>query len=98
MLDGLAPLAHLFRMLVQPALHRLDNVLMLPSGNPSLLAGCAAMLDGAALAGVGPVTMQEQAIFLVGVVVGEPFTGGTNVNVLLRHITEVLLAEAPFRL
>ncbi len=53
MLDRLAPLAHLLRMLVEPALHRLENVLMLPSGDPSLLAGGAAVLDGAALAGVG---------------------------------------------
>jgi hypothetical protein len=33
MLDCLAPLAHLLRMLVEPALHRVENVLMLPSGN-----------------------------------------------------------------
>src|ERR1700693_6249584 len=51
MLDRLAPLAHLLRMLVEPALHRLENVLVLPSGDPPLLAGGAAMLDGAALAG-----------------------------------------------
>ena len=98
MLDRLAPLAHLLRMLVEPALHGLENVLMLPSGDPSLLAGGAAMLDGAALAGVGPVAAQDQSIFLGGVVVGEPFTGRTNVNVLLGHVAEVLLAEAPFRL
>ena len=53
MLDRLAPLAHLFRMFVEPALHCIENVLMLPSGDPSLLAGGAAVLDGAALAGVG---------------------------------------------
>ena len=41
MLDRLAPLAHLFRMLVEPTLHRLENVLMLPSGYPSFLAGGA---------------------------------------------------------
>jgi len=55
MLDRLAPLAHFLRMLVEPALHCLENVLMLPSGDPSLLANRAAVLDGAALAGVGPV-------------------------------------------
>ena len=31
MLDRLAPLTHLFRMLIEPALHRIYNVLMLPS-------------------------------------------------------------------
>jgi len=32
-LDRLAPLAHLLRMFVEPALHRLKNVLMFPSGD-----------------------------------------------------------------
>ena len=35
MLDRLAPLAHLFWMFVEPALHRLKNVLVLPSGDPA---------------------------------------------------------------
>ena len=52
----------------------------------------------AALAGVGPVAVQDQSIFLVRVVVGEPFSGRTNVNVLLGYVPEVLLAEAAFRL
>jgi hypothetical protein len=39
-------------MLVEPALERLENVLVLSSGAPTILAGGAAMLDGAALAGV----------------------------------------------
>jgi len=51
MLDRLAALAHLLRMCVEPMLHRLENVLMNPSGDPSLLGGSAAVLDGAALAG-----------------------------------------------
>ena len=38
MLHRFAPLAHLLRMLIEPALHRINNVLMLPSGDPSLLA------------------------------------------------------------
>src|SRR5665648_423246 len=98
MLDRLAPLAHLLRMLVEPTLHRLENALMFPSGDPSLLAGGATVLDGAALAGVGPVAAQDQSVFLGRVVVGEPFAGRTDVNVLLRHIAEVLLAETPLRL
>ena len=31
MLDRLTPLTHLLRMLIKPALHGLDNMLMLPS-------------------------------------------------------------------
>jgi hypothetical protein len=45
MLDRLAPLAHLLRMLVQPSLHRVENMLMLPPGDASLLAGGAGVLD-----------------------------------------------------
>ena len=98
MLDRLAPLAHLLRMLVEPALHRLENTLMFPSGDPSLLAGGATVLDGAALAGFGRVAAQDQSVFLGRVVVGEPFAGRTDVNVLPSQIAEVLLAKAPLRL
>ena len=34
-------------------------------------------------------------MFFVRVAVGEPFTGRAKVNVLLRHVTEVLFAEPP---
>src|SRR5262249_25645013 len=50
MFDRLTPLAHFFRMLVEPALNGLENMLMLPTRDPSLLACGAAVLDGAALA------------------------------------------------
>ena len=66
MLDRLAPLAHFFRVLVEPALDGFENMLMLPARDPALLAGGAAVLDGAALAGVGPVAAQDQPVFLVG--------------------------------
>src|SRR5690348_4542290 len=98
MLDRLAPLAHLLRMLVEPALHRLQNVLMLPSGDPSLLGGGAAGSKRTALARVGPVAVQDQAMFFIRVMVSDPFTGGADVNILLGHIAEVLLAKAPLRL
>jgi hypothetical protein len=94
MFDRLTPLAHFFRMLVEPALNGLENLLMLPTRDPSLLAGGAAVFDEAALAGVGPVAMQDQPVFLVREAVGEPFTGRTDVDVLLGHVAEVLLAEA----
>src|SRR5262245_51131717 len=50
-------------------------MLMLPTRDLSLLAGGAAVLDGAALAGVRPVAMQDQPVFLVREMAGEPFTG-----------------------
>src|SRR6516162_2022982 len=95
MLDRLAPLAHFFRVLVEPALDGFENVFVLPARDPSLLAGGAAVLDGAALAGVGPVAAQDQPVFLVRVVVGESFTSRADVDILVRHVAEVLLAKAP---
>jgi hypothetical protein len=56
MLDCFAPLTHLFWMLVEPALHRFENMLVLPPGDASLLAAGASLLDGAALACIGPVS------------------------------------------
>src|ERR1019366_6922722 len=94
MLYGPPAHAHLVRVAVEPVLHRLENGLVLPSGDPSLLAGGAALLDGAAMAGMGPVTAQDQSIFLDREVVGEPLICRTNVNVVLSHVDEVLLAEA----
>jgi hypothetical protein len=52
---------HFFWMAVEPILHGFEHVLMLPSGDQSLLGCCAAMLDGAALTGVGSVTAQNQS-------------------------------------
>src|SRR5450759_445572 len=77
---------------------RLENALMFPSGDASLLAGGATVLDGAALAGFGRVAAQDQYILRGGEGVGEPFAGRTDVNVLPSQIAEVLLAKAPLRL
>ena len=54
MLDRLAPLAHLLGMFIKPTLNGFENVLMLPSRDPSLFASGAVSFDGAALTG-GPV-------------------------------------------
>src|SRR6516165_12205030 len=95
MLDRLAPLAHFFRVLVEPALDGFENMLMLPARDPPLFARGAAVLDSAALAGVGPVAPQDQPVFLVRVVVGESFTRRTDVDILVSRVAEVLLAKAP---
>jgi len=73
MFGRLAPLAHLHWMFVEPALHRFENVLTLPAGDPSLLGGGAALFDSAVPAGVGPVAAQDQSILLGRVVVDEHF-------------------------
>jgi hypothetical protein len=61
---------------------------------PPLLTGGAVVLDEAALASVGPVAVQDQPIFLVRKALGESFAGRIDVDILLSHIAEVLLAEA----
>jgi hypothetical protein len=45
-------------------------------------------------ASIGRVAAQDQSILLGCEGVGEPFSGGANVNVLLHEIAEVLLADA----
>ena len=42
MLNRLTPLAHFFRMLVEPPLNGFEDILMLPTCDPALLAGGAA--------------------------------------------------------
>src|ERR1700685_985574 len=98
MLDRFASLTHLLRMFVKPTLNGFENVLMLPSCDPSLLCSGTAMFDGAALTGIGPVSAYNHSILFGGVVVGEPLSGGTNINVLFSQIAKVLFAKTSFRL
>src|SRR5262249_57013307 len=91
------PLGLFLGMLAEPALHRPQDVLVLPWGDPPLLGGGAAVPDGTTPARVGPVAAQDQPIFFIRVMVCEPFTGGTDVNIFLGHVAEVLFAKAPFR-
>src|SRR5467141_703737 len=98
MLDRLAPPAHFLRVLVEPALDGFENMLMLPARDPSFLAGGAAVFDGAARAGIGPIAAQDQPVFFVRVAVGETFTCRTDVAILTGQVAEVLLAEAPIGL
>ena len=97
-LHRLAPLAHPLRVLVEPPLDRLKNMLMLPALNPSFPARGAAVLDGAAQACVGPVTSQGQPLLLVRVSVRQSLTGRADVDVVLRDIAEVLFDEPTFGL
>ena len=49
--DGLAPDAHGLGLAVEPSLHRLDDRLMLPAGDPAFLGRSAVGLQGAGPAG-----------------------------------------------
>ena len=93
MLDGLAPLAHFLRMLVEPLLDGLQNALMFPPRDPVLLARGALILDSTALAGIGPLAVQGQTLFHVREVIIQALTGGADIDIVFSHITEVLLAE-----
>jgi hypothetical protein len=59
MFGRLTTLAHGLRVLVEALLYRLQDMLMFPAGDPSLLASGAAVFDSATLTGVGPVTAQN---------------------------------------
>ena len=59
-----------------------------PRGAGRSLAGGANGLDGAALAGIGPVAVQDQAIFLVGVTVGELLTGSAPLKATSQDTAE----------
>ena len=55
MLDRLAALAHLLRMLIKAALDGFKQLFMFPAGNSAVFVGGAEMLYRAALAGICPV-------------------------------------------
>src|SRR4029078_11995671 len=73
-------------------------MLVLPSGAPSLFAGRAFVLDGAALTGIGPVTTQGQPVFLVRIAVDQLVTGRTDVHVFCGQVAKLLLAKPAFDL
>jgi hypothetical protein len=93
-LNRLAPLAHLFGMLVEPALHRFENMLVLPSRDQSFLGSGAAMLDGATPTSMSPVTTQNQTFIFGREGISESFAGRTDVNIFIWYVAEVLLAKA----
>jgi hypothetical protein len=86
MFDRLAALAHLLRMLVEPALNGFENVLMFHRVIRRSLPVVQVGLIAQALADVGPVAAQRQTVFLGRVVVGELLAGRTNLNVLVSHV------------
>src|SRR5258708_10436277 len=97
-LDRLAALTHGLGILVETPLHRLQYMLVLPAGDATLLARRAAVLDRAAAARIGPVAPQLLPVLLVHVVERQPLVVRAAINIFLRQIDEVLLAEATFLL
>ena len=89
MLNRLAALAHLLRVLVKSLLDNFKNMFLLPAGKPSLLARGASILDDTTLAGIAPITAQHQPLLLGREAISELFTGRTNVNVFFFNVTKV---------
>src|SRR5580700_8783758 len=94
MFDCLAPLPHGQGIVVEAPLHFFQHVLMLPAGNPPLLAGCAASFECTVAARVGPIAPQLLAVLLVGVVVDQLFASRTAIRILVAEIDKVLFAKA----
>ena len=93
MLDRFAALAHLLRVFVEPPLDSLENMFVLPAGNPALLVRGALILDRAGVAGGGPIAMQRQALFPVCEAPDEALAGGTTIDIVFSDVDKVLLAK-----
>ena len=78
-------------------LDRLDNVLMLPSGDAPFLAGCAAVLDGAGVPCTGAAAQHPS--ILPGWYSGKSaFRRRAHVHVLRRHVAKCCLTSPPLTL
>src|SRR5580700_4223447 len=55
MFDGLPPLPHGLRVVVEAPLYLFQHMLMLPARNPPLLAGCAASFECTVSADISPI-------------------------------------------
>ncbi|MNL61311.1 hypothetical protein D3C87_1852180 [compost metagenome] len=95
MFDQASPFTHGSRPQVHPGLERIDHRFMLPARDLSLDRRRALRLDATACAtGPIPVPMQRHASFDDGHVVRKQGADRATVDVLIRQIDEVLLAEA----
>ena len=83
-------------MLVEPLLDGFEDMFVLPARDTALLACGAECLDGAVRADARPVAAYSQSCLFARVAVGQAFPGGTDVDILIGNVAEVLLAEAAF--
>jgi hypothetical protein len=77
-LHGLPPDAHDIRCLIQAPLHGVDDGLMLPALDATLLAGRASRLDRAGRTGAGPVVPQGQAVLDIVEPPDQPLNGSNS--------------------
>src|SRR5262249_5703614 len=93
MLDRLTARAHGTRIFVEPCLHGLDSLLVLPPRDATLSSRRALSFDWAGLARIGPITAKFLAVLLSRKTVREFLTRRAHIYVLLRLIDKILLAE-----
>src|SRR5215469_17655316 len=98
MLHRFASRAHGVRIFVEPFLHRLDDLLVLPPRDATLSSRRALTFDWAGTARIGPITMKFLAVLHGRKAILQFLTRRAAVSVLIRQIHEVLLAKAAFRL
>src|SRR5262244_4494376 len=98
MLDRLAACAHGVRILVEPFLHGLDDLLVLPPRDATLSSRRALSFDWAGMARIGPITAKFLAVLLSRKTVREFLTRRAHIYVLLRLIDKILLAVPARRL
>src|SRR5262245_24258234 len=97
MLHRLASRAHGVRIFVEPFLHRLDNLLVLPPRDATLSSRRALSFDWAGMARIGPITPKFLAVLLSSEAIRQFLTRRADINVLLRLIDKILLAEPACR-
>src|SRR5712691_6904517 len=89
---------HFFGMVIETCLHSLKHGLVFPTCDPALLTCRALALECARLTVARPIAAQCLAVLYVRIVIGQPLTSWTNINIVGRDIDEVLLAETARRL
>src|SRR6516164_8718071 len=98
MFSCLPTLTHGLRVLVEALLDCLHHILMLPSRDPTLLAGGAAILELAMAARIRPIAPQLLPVLLVREAVGQLFARRAAVYIIIAEIDEVLFPEPAFGL
>src|SRR6478735_9040428 len=85
MLNRLATHAHGLYVCIKALLHSFEQMLMLPSWNPSLRACRALRFERTFLTGCGPVAPYPLAIFLVRKAIRQLLPSRTAIGVFLRQ-------------
>src|SRR5262245_2628863 len=97
MLHRLTPQAHRLRICVEPPLHSIQQMFILPSCDAPLRPCRALRFERALGTCSGPIAPQNLARLLVGVAIEQMLAGRATVDVLVGKIDEVLFAEATIR-